>query len=270
MNVSMNVSITVNYSTFQTSCVCGLDAQKLLAAWWCFCGQAAVTHRYGQKYSTTVSTSTCCAMHGHAQKLMKLVNVEHLPFFFHFFFKWHIPIIFLTFHVAFSRRPQVYVARSHFGESDERTVQQTWTFEKIWENLRNRRLPRLKSATRIKKKNKKELCICQNHDHIRSSQIISWSYQCQNVPKSEPSETSRCGLADLSNLSTWWFVACLDMFWRRQGGFGWSSEPFESSNPSSVRGQSANHSSNFRELREFHTAELWKCRKNICKTIVKP
>ena len=86
MNVSMNVSITVNYSTFQTSCVCGLDAQKLLAAWWCFCGQAAVTHRYGQKYSTTVSTSTCCAMHGHAQKLMKLVNVEHLPFF-SFFFK---------------------------------------------------------------------------------------------------------------------------------------------------------------------------------------
>ena len=133
MNVSMNVSITVNYSTFQTSCVCGLDAQKLLAAWWCFCGQAAVTHRYGQKYSTTVSTSTCCAMHGHAQKLMKLVNVEHLPFFFHFFFKmtysYHIP------HIScglFPTPPGLCGSQSLWGIRREDGA----TNMNFWENLR--------------------------------------------------------------------------------------------------------------------------------------
>ena len=54
---------------------------------------------------------------------------------------FHIPITFLTFHVASSWRPQVYVARSHFGESDERTVKQIWSCEKIRETDK-----RLKSA----------------------------------------------------------------------------------------------------------------------------
>ena len=184
MNVSMNVSITVNYSTFQTSCVCGLDAQKLLAAWWCFCGQAAVTHRYGQKYSTTVSTSTCCAMHGHAQKLMKLVNVEHLPFFFIFF----LNDIFLSYSSHFmwpfpdaprSMWLAVTLGNPTRGRCNKHELLRK--FEKIWETDGCPDWNRQQESKRRIKKNSAYAKIMIISDHLRSYHDHISAKMCQNL-----------------------------------------------------------------------------------------